>query len=447
MAVELRMSAVARAVDGRLVGPDVTVTGASIDSRTLRPGQLFVPIVGDRDGHDFVASALEAGAAGYLTARAPLSGSAVVVGDTLSALGALARHARSQLDAGRPPAHPLRVVGITGSVGKTTVKDLLAGLLAARWQTAASERSFNNELGVPLTLLNAPGDTEALIVEMGARGIGDIKDLSDLAVPSVGVVTRVAAAHTELFGTLDEIEQAKGELVEALPPDGVAVLNAEDPRVAAMALRTGARVVTFGSGGDVRAEEVVLDDELRPSFRLVSPWGPGVEVTVGSARGLHMIEGALAAATAALVCDVPLTTVASAFHHVALSPWRMQLLRASAGGVVLNDAYNANPASMQAALRSLAALPARRRVAVLGLMAELGSISDDEHRAVGELATELGIDVIAVGVDAYGGRMVATVEEAARAVGPVAEGAAVLVKGSRVAALERLADCLVANSR
>ena len=429
------MSEVARATGGRLEGTDVAVAGASIDSRSIGPGQLFIPVVAERDGHDFIAAAIQAGATGYLTARpAPEPGdtAAVVVPDTVAALGALGRHVRSGLDA--------HVVGVTGSVGKTSVKDLLAAALAARWRTAASVRSFNNELGVPLTLLNAPAAVEALVVEMGARDIGHIKALCDVAAPTVGIVTRVAAVHTEVFGTIEEVAAAKGELIEALPAHGVAVLNAEDPRVAAMARRTEARVVSFGAGGDVRAESVTLDGELRPSFRLASPWG-GEEVHL-AVRGAHMVDNALATAAAALACDVPLAGLVEALAGAALSPWRMELLPARDGGVVLNDAYNANPTSMAAALRSLAALPAERRVAVLGVMAEIGATSDEEHRAIGELARELGVEVVAVAVPAYGGRLVADLDAAADAVGEVGTGVAVLVKASRVAGLERLAHRL-----
>lgn len=423
------MSDIARTTRGRLDGPDTTVSGAAIDSRSVTPGQLFVPIVAERDGHRFVPAALQAGASGYLTVEAPVGGTAVVVDDTVAALAALGSHARRQLGG--------HVIGVTGSVGKTSVKDLLAAALSARWRTSASVRSFNNELGVPLTLLNAPAGTEALVVEMGARSVGQVKALCDVAAPTVGVVTLVAAVHTEAFGTLDDVATAKGELVESLPADGAAVLNADDPRVAAMAGRTRARVTTFGETGDVRAEALVLDDELRPSFRLVTPWG-AVEVRL-AVRGAHMVTNALAAAAAALACDVPLESLPETMGRAELSPWRMELMRTQAGGVVLNDAYNANPTSMAAALRSLAALPARRRVAVLGLMAELGERSDEDHRAVGALARDLGLKVVGVGVPAYGGETVDTLEQAADAVGGVGDGVAVLVKGSRVAGLERLA--------
>ncbi|MGH9224698.1 MAG: UDP-N-acetylmuramoyl-tripeptide--D-alanyl-D-alanine ligase, partial [Acidimicrobiales bacterium] len=387
------------------------------------------------DGHAFVAGAVAAGARAYLTSRGlidDVDATAVEVGDTAVALGSVGRLARTSL--------PERVVGITGSVGKTSVKDLLAVALAARWQTSASVGSFNNELGVPLTLVNAPDDTEALVVEMGARGVGHIARLCALAAPTVGVVTRVAAVHTETFGALEEVALAKGELVEALPDGGYAVLNAGDPLVAAMASRTSAETVTFGDGGDVRAESVTLDDQLRPSFRLVSPWGSAA-IALG-VRGEHMVDNALAAASAALVCAVPVAGVADALGSAVLSRWRMDLVRLPSGALVVNDAYNANPTSMAAALRALTGLPARRRVAVLGLMAELGPSSDAEHRAVGMAARELGVEVIGVGVSAYGGTTVGNVDEVPAVLGPLGDGDAVLLKGSRVAGLERLMELL-----
>jgi UDP-N-acetylmuramoyl-tripeptide--D-alanyl-D-alanine ligase len=431
--MELRTLELADAVGGRLAGPDVVVVGATQDSRGVTPGQLFVPIVAERDGHEFIGAALANGAAAYLTHGPTAGGTAIVVPDTTGALQAAGRLARSRL--------PDRVVGVTGSVGKTSVKDLLASVLAERWVTAASLRSFNNELGVPLTLLNAPDGTEAVVVEMGARGVGHIADLCAIARPTVGVVTRVAAVHTEVFGHIDEVARAKAELVESLPATGTAVLNAADARVAAMEARTEARVVTFGAAGEVVAEDVSLDDDLQARFCLVTPWG---RVEVGlRVRGLHQVENALAAAAAALVVDVDLAAVASGLARAELSPWRMELATSAGGVRVLNDAYNANPTSVRAALDSLAALPARRRVAVLGVMAELGVDEQAEHAGIGAHARALGIQVLAVAAPGYGGEDVATVEEAVVALDDLSDGDAVLVKGSRVAGLERLAEILL----
>jgi UDP-N-acetylmuramoyl-tripeptide--D-alanyl-D-alanine ligase len=429
----IRTSDLAGAIHGTLEGPDVICDGVTQDSRSITPGQLFVPIVAERDGHDFIDEALANGAAAYLTAGSRRGGSAIVVPDTLAALGAAGGYARTRL--------PDRVVAVTGSVGKTSVKDLLAAALAQQWPTTASTRSFNNELGVPLTLLNAPEGTEAVVVEMGARGVGHIAHLCVMASPTIGVITRVAAAHTEVFGTLAEVARAKGELAEALPASGVAVLYAADPLVMAMAERTVARVVTFGSGGDVAAESIVVAEDLRPRFWLVSPWGRA-EVML-RARGRHQVDNALAAAAAALAAGEDLAAVVAGLETGELSPWRMELDTAAGGARVLNDSYNANPTSVAAALRALAALPARRRVAVLGVMAELGEGSLAEHRAIGELAAELGIQLIAVAAPGYGGENVADLDAAQAALGALGDGDAVLVKGSRVAGLERLAAALL----
>ncbi|MBW8825251.1 MAG: UDP-N-acetylmuramoyl-tripeptide--D-alanyl-D-alanine ligase [Acidobacteria bacterium] len=427
-------SDVAAATGGELVGPDVEIDGVSVDTRAEVAGRLFVPIVAARDGHDFIPAALAGGAAAYLTVGPAEGGTAIRVDDTLVALGAVGRAARDRL--------PDVVVGITGSVGKTSVKDLLAAVLAQRFRTVSSERSFNNEIGVPITLANAPGDTEAAVVEMGARGIGHIRLLCGIARPVVGVVTAVGHVHTELFGTIDDVAIGKGELVEALPADGTAILNADDDRVAAMAVRSSAPVVSYGlAGADVTAEHVALDDDLRASFRLCSPAGT-VEVSL-SARGAHQVSNALAAAAAGLACGVELDAIAAGLHDAALSPWRMELARTRTGALVLNDSYNANPISVAAALQALAHLPARRRVAVLGTMAELGDVADREHAQVGALADRLGLRLVAVGESRYGGELVSTLDDAATLLGDLGEGDAVLLKGSRVAGLERLAERLL----
>jgi UDP-N-acetylmuramoyl-tripeptide--D-alanyl-D-alanine ligase len=420
---------------GELHGEDVTVDGVGIDSRVLRPGQLFVAVRDVRDGHDFVPDAVRAGAAACLVER-PLPGvPCVVVPDAARALMRMAGLARRRL--------PDRVVGVTGSVGKTTTKDLLATALSRRYPTAASERSFNNELGVPLTLANAPENTAAVVLEMGARGHGHIAVLCSMGRPTVGVVTVVASVHVEMMGGLDQIMVAKRELVEGLPRDGVAVLNADDPRVLAMAGHTPAAVLTFGAAGEVRAEDVSVDDELRASFRLCSPWGD-VPVRLGI-RGAHNVLNALAAASAALWLEVPVEEVAGGLAESQASPWRMDLRRTPSGAVVLNDAYNASPTAMAAALRALVALPARRRIAVVGYMAELGDDEAAEHRAIADLAAELDVELLPVGTDLYGVAPVADAEAAVERLGSLGHGDAVLVKASRVAGLEVVASALLGS--
>jgi UDP-N-acetylmuramoyl-tripeptide--D-alanyl-D-alanine ligase len=331
---------------------------------------------------------------------------------------------------------------VTGSAGKTSTKDLLGAVLQPELATVVSERSFNNELGVPLTLFNAEDGTHAAVLEMGARGFGHIAWLCELARPDVGVVTNVGAAHTEMFGSVDGVAKAKGELVAALPRSGTAVLNADDERVVAMAALTVARVLGFGvDSGDVRAVDPVLDDELRVSFRLSTPWGEA-DVHL-QARGLHQAVNAAAAAAAALAVHVPLDHIASRLEMATLSPWRMDVRTASSGVLVINDAYNANPASMTEALKALAHVPAARRIAVIGPMLELGDLSDDEHARIGALTRELGVRAVAVGAPAYGVENVASIDDAVALLDVLGAGDAVLVKASRAAGLERLADLLL----
>ena len=446
--MRFRTTEIATVVEGALIGDDVDVqmgmdleiSGVAIDSRELRGGELFVPIVAERDGHEFVADAVDAGAAAYLTARGALADApAIAVEDTGRALIAIGTHARSRLE------EPTHVVGITGSVGKTTVKDLTRAALASKYVVHASPRSFNNELGVPITLATAPDAVEALVIEMGARGRGHITELCAIAQPTIGVVTTVALAHAEMFGSIEEVAAAKSELIEHLPSGGTAVLNADNALVFEMAARTEARVVTFGideTGVDVTASAVELDELLRPSFRLHSPWG-GADVRLAVA-GMHQVMNALAAAAAAMAAGVTPDEVASGLAEAVLSPWRMDLQHARSGGLVLNDAYNANPTSMAAALRALAALPAERHIAVLGVMAELGRDGSTHHRHIADLADQLGIRVIAVDAPDYGIPVVHGIEGALDALGPLHATDAVLIKGSRVAGLEELAARLLA---
>ena len=450
-AVRWTVEEIAAAVGGRVRGPGSTaVDGVTQDSREVRPGMLFVPLAAERDGHDFVDDAVAAGASAYLTSRGALAAgaAAVEVDDTLEALEALARVARRRL--GSVP-----VVGVTGSVGKTTTKDLLAAVLGRDRRVWASTRSFNNEIGVPVTLLSTPEDTEVLVVEMGSRGAGHIAELCTVARPTMGVVTTVGLSHTSELGSLAAVAAAKRELVEALPAaaaGGVAFLNAGVAEVAAMHSSTRARVVCFGPGGDVTARHVALDGNLTPRFKLHAPQGH-IEVSLG-AKGLHSVDNALAAAAVGLELGVSLEDVAAGLAEAALSPLRMEMARTAGGARLLNDCYNANPLSMRAALNSLAALPAGRRIAVLGTMAELGAFEAAEHAAVGSLAAQLGVLVVAVDAPGYasGDGSVVEVEgidgalAALGDMGGLGTDDAVLVKGSRVAGLERLVARLVADA-
>ena len=415
---------------GTLVGPDVDVDGASFDSRALRPSALFVPLVAERDGHEFIDAARAAGAAAYLTSRTPQGGTSIVVGNTATALMELAAWARRRLD--------VPVVGVTGSVGKTSTKDLIAAALGTTRRVTANERSFNNEQGLPVTILGAPDDVELLVVEMGMRGVGEIALLCGVAAPTIGVVTSVAGAHTERVGGIEGVARAKRELIEALPSSGTAILNADDPRVAAMAQHSPAPVVTYGGTGDVRIAGVVLDDLARPSFGIESPWGRAdVRLAVS---GAHMASNAAAALAVAGVVEGSIEPAAAALTSARVSAMRMEVGRSANGAIVVNDAYNANPDSMRAALEALAGIRSRRRFAILGPMAELDDAAAG-HRRVAAIVHELGIELIATGTDLYG---VAPVADPVMALGPIGEGDAVLVKASRVAGLEKIAHALLA---
>lgn len=424
--MRFRAIEVTAATGGRLVGPDVELDGVSFDSRTVAPGQLFVPLVAERDGHEFIGEALARGAGAYLTARPAGGGSAIEVADTLQALMDLARVLRRQRVA-------VPVVGITGSVGKTSTKDLAVAAIAASRQVHANERSFNNDQGLPTTILATPADTDVLVVEMGMRGPGEIARLCAIAAPRLGVVTRVAEAHGDLLGGIDGVARAKGELVEALPADGVAILNADDERVLAMRTRTAASVLTYGESpaADVHVAGVSLDELARPSFTAHTPWGT-VAVRLG-VSGRHMASNASAALAIAGAVGADVAAAADALTGAGLSPMRMQLVRTASGGVIVEDCYNANPTSMRAALAALAELPATRRRALLGLMAEITD-APATHRAIRAEAEALGIEVLAVGTDLYG---IDPVDDPAAAVGALAGGDALLVKGSRVVGLER----------
>lgn len=432
--MRIRASEAAAGIGGRLIGPDVEFDGASFDSRTTKPGQLFVPIVAERDGHEFIGAARERGAPVHLTSEPDpyrRDGTAIEVADTSQALLALATWARRRLDA--------RVVGVTGSVGKTSTKDLMAAACSAGLRTRANERSFNNDQGLPVTILDAPDDTEVLIVEMGMRGFGHISRLCEVARPDIGVVTVVGEAHTELVGGVDGVATAKGELIEALPRSGTAVLNADDARVAAMAARTGADVLTFGTVGDVRISDVVLDEAALASFAVDTPWGSGhVRLAV---PGQHMVTNASAAIAVAGVVGVDLSAAIDALSTAKVSGMRMEVCNAADGATVINDAYNANPTSMLAALDALAAMRADRRIAVVGLMGEIADPAP-AHRRIAAEAAALGIELIVVGTDLYG---IEPTDDVRSVIGGLGPDVAVLVKASRSAGLERVVAQLLGD--
>ena len=397
--IPLSLAQVATITGGRLagIGPeeaaDLVIDGPVVtDSREAGPGGLYVARVGAAlDGHEFVAAAATLGAVAALVTR-PVDGlPSVVVDDDQRAFVALARHL---VDA----SPDLTVIGITGSSGKTSSKDLLADVLRGEGETVAPVGSLNSEVGVPLTVCRITPATRFLVVEMGARGIGHIRYLTQIAPPRIGAVLNVGVAHVGEFGSRDAIAVAKGELVEALPDDGVAVLNADDEAVRGMAARTGARVVLVGESEDaaVRATAVSLDDEGRARFRLVSPDG-AADVTLGLV-GRHHVGNAVAVAAIALACGVRLADVAARLSASRPSSrWRMEVTTRPDGVVVVNDAYNANPDSMRAALQAVRAMRVTgRRWAVLGSMLELGEEAESDHEEIGGEAVRSGVDELVV---------------------------------------------------
>ncbi len=461
--IALTLAEIAQAVGGStydIHDPALQVTGpVVIDSRQVRPGSLFAAFAGERvDGHDYAAEAVGRGAVAVLAVR-PLGVPAIVVDDVTAALGALARFVIARLG--------VDVVALTGSSGKTSTKDLIAQLLRRIGPTVWPEGNLNNEIGLPLTALRVQEGTQHVVLEMGARGVGHIRYLTGLTPPRIGVVLNVGTAHIGEFGGRERIAEAKGELVESLPADGVAVLNADDPLVRAMAGRTAARVVLFGEAPEarVRAEDVRLDPKGRPRFTLRTPSGCApVSLRL---YGEHHVSNALAAAAVAGELGMPAEEIACALSSSGtLSRWRMEVVERPDGVTVVNDAYNANPDSMRAALRALAAMcgPGGRTWAVLGEMAELGEDSLAEHDAVGRLAVRLNVsklvtvggqeaawlDMGAKNEGSWGEESV-HVSDAETAVellrGQLRTGDVVLVKASRSVGLERVAQALLEGVR
>ena len=443
------------------VGPEVV-----IDSRRITPGALFVALPGERvDGHDFVARAAASGAgAALVTHRVAAALPQIVVADGVAGLSALARGIVADAR-----ARGLAVVGVTGSSGKTSTKDLIAQVLATAGPTVAPVGSFNNEIGAPLTAAGVTADTRFLVAEMGARGVGHVAWLCSVTPPTVGAVLNVGTAHLGEFGTVETIAAAKGELVEALDASGWAVLNADDARVAAMASRTPARLAFFSAAGDpgrgdlrVWASDAVADDLQRYSFALHAA---GTVTGTADVRlrvlGPHQVPNALAAAAVALTLGLPLAQVADALGAAtARSRWRMELSERADGLAILNDSYNANPNSMAAALAALGGMrrPDGRLIAVLGDMLELGDGSAQAHREVGQRAAESGVDELfatgdfaadliagfaASGRPAHNfGRRDDLTRRLRASVGP---RDVVLVKASRGLALETVADALASD--
>jgi UDP-N-acetylmuramoyl-tripeptide--D-alanyl-D-alanine ligase len=479
--IPLSLAEIAEIVGGTLSNTDggPVVTGSvEFDTRKLVDGSLFLALPGERvDGHDFAAAAIAAGTVGVLAAR-EVDGPAVIVppvsdahtrsvalagdhdGSGAAVLAALAKLARAVTD-----RLGVTVVGVTGSSGKTSTKDLIAQLLEHLGPTVAPPGSFNNELGHPWTVLRATEDTRHLVLELSARGPGHIAALCRTAPPSIGVVLNVGSAHLGEFGSREAVAQTKGELVEELPADGVAVLNADDPLVAAMADRTKARVVFVGqkSTADIRAEDLELDEQARARFTLITPKG-SAPVALGL-HGAHHVGNALAAVAVALELGATPAQAAQWLSSAARrSERRMEVTTRPDGVTVLNDSYNANPESVSAALKTLATMaragnPRRRAWAVLGVMGELGDNTVAAHDEIGRLAVRLDISrLVVVGEQArpmhQGANLEGSWGEESVLVPDVDAAIAllreelrgddvVLVKASKAAALWRVADALL----
>jgi UDP-N-acetylmuramoyl-tripeptide--D-alanyl-D-alanine ligase len=444
--IPLTLEEITSVVGGKLCGgsPGAVVSGpVEYDSRKVAPGGLFVAFVGASvDGHAFAERAMAGGAVAVLGSRPVPDAPTIVVPDPRAAMGRLARGVLDRLP-------ELTVIAITGSSGKTTTKDLLARLLERAGETVATSGSLNNELGVPYTALQVTVDTRFLVLEMGSRGIGHLRYLCEIAPPQVSVVVNVGVAHLGEFGSVDSIATAKAEIVEALPVTGVAVLNADDERVRAMAKQTIGRVVLAGEALDAEVRAVDVAPTERGRFRYTLETPPGRTDVALAVAGRHQVGNSLLAAAVAGHLGVPLTELAAGLGDPRpLSSRRMDVFERADGVTVIDDSYNANPASTSAALHALADLGQRRRtVAVLGYLAELGEFERAGHEQVGRLAAELGVDLLivvgesaapmhdgAVAVSSWGGASVRVTDQEA-AVSLLRQrlraGDVVLVKGSR----------------
>ena len=430
--MRLSLRDVYAALDYGLAGGETTVfTGVSTDTRTLQPGDLFVALMGPQtDGHQHVAAALRAGATGLIVSQnvvASLSTPVLRVPDTQVAYGLLARHFRDCFD--------IPVIGVTGSVGKTTVKEMLASALSPLGPVLKTAASQNNETGVPRALLELDSEHKAAVIEMGMRGAGQIAYLCGIARPTIGVLTVIADNHLELLGSMDAIADAKGELLESLPPDGLAVLNAADPYRPYLQFKTAARVLIYGGA------EAITQTPNGWKFTV-----RGVPVEIASVSR-HDISNALAALTVAEALGVSLEAAAEALQAYTPPPMRMNIVKTGWGGTILNDAYNAGPASVATALQTLAAYNGIRKIAFLGDMRELGTRAEEAHRELGPVIAGLG------GLDALYtvGGLAALIPNAAQRFSDSAEAAqfvrealkltsgdVVLVKGSRAIAMEKV---------
>jgi UDP-N-acetylmuramoyl-tripeptide--D-alanyl-D-alanine ligase len=433
-------SEVASVAHGTLVGLDCEASGIAFDSRTLRLGQAFVALGGGADGHDYLQAAATAGASFAIVQRGRSIDAltCIEVDDCDAALTALGRHCRDRLSGSLEG----RVIGITGSVGKTSTKDLVLAVLRSKYPNAhAPEKSLNNDIGVPVTIIDAPNECDALVLEMGMRGLGEIARLCDLGQPHIGVITEVGDAHSERVGGIDGVVRAKAELVQALPSVGIAIVNSDSVNAMKTVHGIAARVVTFGTSetSSVRWEIVSIDDRGCCTVRFTA--GDESAVGVVPLPGIHMASNAASAVAVGVTCGIDLSQCVQALSNAQSASQRMQWVTGRNGVRVLDDSYNANPISVAAALRTVADTPAKQRFAVLGVMAEVLD-SQKAHREISDLCQRLGIELLAFETELYGVGAV-SLPDIARTLTSLDSNAIVLVKGSRVAATERVVQALM----
>lgn len=433
-------SEVASVAHGTLVGLDCEASGIAFDSRTLRHGQAFLALGGEADGHDYLRDAVTAGAPFAIVQRGKSIAAltCVEVDDCDAALTALGGHCRARLAA----TLDRRVIGITGSVGKTSTKDLVLAVLRSKYANAhGPERSLNNDIGVPVTIVNAPDACDALVLEMGMRGLGEIARLCDVGHPQIGIITEVGDAHSERVGGIEGVVRAKAELLHALPQSGIAIVNSDSVNAMKTVHSIAARVMTFGSSETAAVRWEIVSSDERGCCTVRFTAGDESAVGIVPLPGIHMASNAASAVAVGITCGIGIAQCVEALSNTQSASQRMQWVIGRNGIRILDDSYNANPVSVAAALRTVAETPAKQRYAVLGVMAEVLH-SDRAHRQIVELCRQLGIELLALETDLYGTGAL-SLTEVARTLDGHDSNTVVLVKGSRVATAERVVQVLV----
>ena len=433
-------SEVASVAHGTLVGLDCEASGIAFDSRTLRHGQAFVALGGEADGHDYLRDAVTAGAPFAIVQRGKSIDAltCVEVDDCDAALTAIGRHCRDRL------ATTLdgRVIGITGSVGKTSTKDLVLAVLRSKYANAhGPEKSLNNDIGVPVTIVNSPDSCEALVLEMGMRGLGEIARLCDVGQPQIGVITEVGEAHSERVGGIEGVVRAKAELLHSLPQSGIAIVNSDSVNAMKTVHNIAARVMTFGSSETAAVRWEIVSSDERGCCTVRFTAGDESAVGIVPLPGIHMAANAASAVAVGITCGIGIAQCVEALSNTQSASQRMQWVIGRNGIRILDDSYNANPVSVAAALRTVAETPAKQRYAVLGVMAEVLH-SDLAHQEIAKLCGQLGIELLALETDLYGTGAL-SLADVARTLDSHDSNTVVLVKGSRVAAAERVVQVLV----